>query len=233
MYWFYLADIPKKKIFLNQEESRHITKVLRYGIGDTVYLNDGKGSVYQCIIKFIDKKGCELESIAVKHHPQKEYRIHIAIAPTKNNSRFEWFLEKATEIGIDQITPIYSKHSERRKIQSPRLNKVLIGALKQSCQAYLPKLNEPMCFNDFIVNSGTNDSDMFIAAFHEENQELSSIYQRGEDATILIGPEGDFDKTEMDLALSLGVARVNLGKSRLRTETAGIVACHTISLINQ
>lgn len=233
MYWFYLADIPKEKIFLNQEEARHITKVLRYGIGDTIYLNDGKGSVYQCIIKFIDKKSCELESIAVKYHPKKECFVHIAIAPTKNNSRFEWFLEKATEIGIDQITPIYSNHSERRKIQSARLNKVLIGALKQSCQAYLPKLNEPIGFNDFIGNSETSNSEKFIAAFSEENQELRDMYQKSENATILIGPEGDFDKEEIGLALSKGFTRVNLGKSRLRTETAGIVACHTISLINQ
>ncbi len=232
MYRFYLADIPLEKINLSQEECRHITKVLRFGVGDIVYLTDGKGSIHQCVINSIDKKGCELKSVAVEYEPPKAYSLHIAIAPTKSNSRLEWFLEKATEIGIDQITPIYCNHSERRNIPSNRLHKILVGALKQSCQAYLPKLNDPIGFNDFIVNLGISDSNNYIAAFSEDNQELRDMYQKSKNATILIGPEGDFDEEEIGLALSKGFTRVNLGKSRLRTETAGIAACHTISLIN-
>jgi len=232
MYRFYLPHIPKENFFLNQEESRHITKVLRFSVGDSVFISDGKGSIHLCEIISNGKNGCELKSLSVEKHPAKEYNVHIAMAPTKNNSRFEWFLEKATEIGIDQITPIFCMHSERKNIQLNRLNKVLIGALKQSCQAYLPKLNEPMSFSELILKMKNNDANKFIATFNRENEELCNLYKKRKSSVILIGPEGDFEKTEIDLALQNGFTGVNLGNSRLRTETAGLVACHTISMIN-
>ncbi|MBE9491864.1 MAG: RNA methyltransferase, partial [Bacteroidetes bacterium] len=157
---------------------------------------------------------------------------HLAIAPTKNINRFEWFLEKATEIGIDEISPIICDHSERKTLKTDRLNKILITAIKQSIKVYLPKLNSPLTFNEFIQKPCS--SFKFIACIDEEHQlNLKKAYQKGKDVVIIIGPEGDFSREEIKLAKELKYLPISLGKSRLRTETAAIVACHTIQLLNE
>jgi len=156
--------------------------------------------------------------------------LHIAIAPTKNIDRIEWFLEKATEIGIDEITPLICIHSERRTVNAERLNKVIIAAMKQSLKAYLPKLNKETKIEEFIRQQTT--SSKFIGYCSGDTQKLKDMYKSGNDAVILIGPEGDFSEGEVMKAKENGFIPINLGNSRYRTETAALVACHTINLMN-
>jgi len=161
----------------------------------------------------------------------RPFRLHMAVAPTKNTARFEWFLEKATEIGVDEITPLICEHSERVQIRIDRLQKIILSAAKQSLKTYLPVLNEPVKFDDFIRLNLTGSR---FVAYVEEHQpiHLKTAYQNG-DCTILIGPEGDFSKKEMEAAFKKGFNPVSLGPSRLRTETAAIVACHIINIANE
>jgi 16S rRNA (uracil1498-N3)-methyltransferase len=162
---------------------------------------------------------------------KRPFRLHLAVAPTKNIARFEWFLEKATEIGVDEITPLICEHSERIQIRIDRLQKIILSAAKQSIKTYLPVLNEPMKFDDFIRLDHT--ASRFVAYVEEQQPlHLKVAYQSG-DCTVLIGPEGDFSKREMDIAFQNGFIPVSLGPSRLRTETAAIVACHIINIANE
>jgi len=165
------------------------------------------------------------------NYGKRRFRLHLAVAPTKNTARFEWFLEKATEIGIDEITPLVCEHSERVQIRIDRLQKIILSAAKQSLKTYLPILHEPMKFDDFI--SLNHPASRFVA-YVEEHQplHLKTVYQNG-DCVVLIGPEGDFSKKEMELAFQQGFKPVSLGPSRLRTETAAIVACHIINIANE
>lgn len=162
---------------------------------------------------------------------KRPFRLHLAVAPTKNIARFEWFLEKATEIGVDEITPLICEHSERVQIRIDRLQKIILSAAKQSLKTYLPILNEPMKFDAF---TRSNLPASRFVAYVEEHQpiHLKTAYQNG-DCTVLIGPEGDFSKIEMDKAFQQGFKPVSLGTSRLRTETAAIVACHIINIVNE
>jgi 16S rRNA (uracil1498-N3)-methyltransferase len=167
----------------------------------------------------------------MKEYLKQNYFLHIGIAPTKSMDRFEWFLEKAVEIGIDEITPVFCAHSERIKMKTDRLQKILISAMKQSLKAYLPKLNEPSDLKSLLLKDLKGQK--FIAYCESgEEDELQRVYRRGEDAVILIGPEGDFSSEEVSIAEKKEFIPISLGKSRLRTETAGIVACHTILLMN-
>ena len=162
---------------------------------------------------------------------KRNYHLHIAIAPTKNNDRLEWFLEKSTEIGIDEITPIICDQSERKVVKEDRLNKIISSAVKQSLKSIHPKLNQQIKFKDFLDKDFPGQK--FIAYIDDDvKTELSKVYKPSEDALILIGPEGDFRPEEVDLARKKGFTAVSLGKARLRTETAGIVSCHTINIIN-
>ena len=217
---------------LSKEESKHIVKVLRKQEGDIIHFTDGKGMFYETKIILSSPSACQVEII--KNYPgddERSYHLHLAIAPTKNNDRLEWFLEKTTEIGIDEITPIICQQSERKVVKYDRLNKVITAAVKQSLKSRHPKLNEQSTFKEFV--SQPFNGMKFIAYIDDDvNLELSSAYKAGENSLILIGPEGDFRKEEVDLAMQNGFIPVSLGKSRLRTETAGIVACHTINLIN-
>lgn len=230
---FYSPHIDSAEFKLPEEESKHCLRVLRLRIGDNVFITDGKGNLHEVTLMDENIKGCNVQIINSKTEYQKRnFSLHIAIAPTKNINRFEWFLEKCTEIGINEITPMFCEHSERRNISAERLNKVIIAALKQSCKAYLPKLNPAISFKE-LMKSNTNSS-KYIAICEEDidKKHLKEVYQKGENAIVLIGPEGDFSKGEIQLAYESGYKPVSLSKSRLRTETAGVVACEIINLIN-
>ena len=164
---------------------------------------------------------------------KSDLHIHIAIAPTKMNERFEWFLEKSTEIGINEITPILCEHSERKVLKLERMNKILVAAMKQSKQAYLPKLNAAVSFDSFVSNNTIEERYIAHCVENDEKKQLKEVIKKGADTLVLIGPEGDFSQKEIDHALKHGFSAVSLGNNRLRTETAAIVSCHTINLINQ
>ncbi len=232
MILFFAPDLTSGVYHLNKDESRHCIKVLRLNMGDALHITNGRGILVEAKLIEPDPKKCVVEILNTqKGFEKRNYRLHIAVAPTKNISRFEWFLEKATEIGIDEITPLICEHSERKVVKPERLEKILIGAMKQSLKAYLPVLNEAVNFFDFI-NKPFNDQKL-IASYTEGNSNLKNIYQLGQEALILIGPEGDFSPSEAERANNAGFSQINLGNSRLRTETAAVVACHTVYLGNQ
>jgi len=232
MYLFYSPLINQGQNILGEQESWHCTRVLRLAEGGIIHLTDGRGNLYKCVIRYSDPKQCIVNVVSVqKEYLKRKNYLHIGIAPTKSMDRFEWFLEKATEIGIDEITPVFCAHSERIRIKTERLQKILVAAMKQSLKAYLPKLNEPSNLKNLVDLDFTGQR--FIAFCESgEEDELQKVYQKGANALILIGPEGDFSPDEIALAKKQGFIPISLGKSRLRTETAGIVACHTITLLN-
>ncbi len=213
----------------------HAVKVLRMKAGDIIQLVDGAGGFYEAEINNPHPKHCEVKIIRKQSgFNKRNHYLHIAIAPTKNIERLEWFLEKATEIGIDEITPIICRFSERKMIKPERLEKVIVSAMKQSVKAYLPKLNDMCTFEELIKQSnGDNGSKCIAHCYDGEKRLLQSAYSKGQNALILIGPEGDFSQKEVNLALQHNFKPVSLGSSRLRTETAGIVACHTVNLLNE
>jgi len=233
MHVFYTPKIKGISYRLTEEESKHAIKVLRLKAGDEICMTDGCGGMYFGIIDNPDLKKCTIQVIEkIEQYNRRNYHLHIAIAPTKSNERFEWFLEKATEIGIDEITPIICKHSERKIIKHERFDKIILSAMKQSLRAYKPKLNPLTTFSDFINSCDTNST--FIA--HCENtpkQSLKSQITNYQNITILIGPEGDFSQDEIKKAVDNNIKEVHLGKSRLRTETAGIIACHTVNIFKE
>ena len=228
MQLFYIQN-PESEIILSAEESKHATKVLRKKEGDILNFTDGKGYLYKAVITVADTRKCRLQVVSSEQkEKQHNYYLHIAIAPTKNMDRFEWFLEKATEIGIDEITPIICSSSERKVIKTERGNRILLSALKQSLKYHLPKLNKAISLTNFIKQDfeGTK----YIAHCADgEKKELRTV-NKTEKNIILIGPEGDFSQKEIDLALQNQFKAVSLGASRLRTETAGIIAAHTINI---
>ena len=233
MQLFYTPDISDKKYTFSREESRHCIKVLRKKISDNIYLVDGKGNLYHTTLIDDNPKSCMVKvKYIVRDFKKRNYRIHIVVSPTKNNVRFEWFLEKVTELGIDEITPIICQNSERKVMKPARLNKILVAAMKQSLKAYLPQLNEAITWKEFIRQKF--NTDRFVAHLREGSKTpLKKWLKPQQDVMILIGPEGDFSDTEVREAMSSGFVPVSLGKSRLRTETAAIAACHTINLINE
>jgi 16S rRNA (uracil1498-N3)-methyltransferase len=228
MQLFYIQN-PESEIILSAEESKHATKVLRKKEGDILNFTDGKGIFYTAEITVADARKCRLKIVSTEQKAkQHNYHFHIAIAPTKNMDRFEWFLEKATEIGIDEITPIICSRSERKVIKTERGNKILLSAMKQSLKYHLPKLNEAISLNDFLKQEfeGTK----YIAHCEDGDKLNLKTVSKAEKTLILIGPEGDFSPKEIELALQNQFKAVSLGTSRLRTETAGIVAVHTINI---
>ena len=239
MQLFYNSSLHKNSIELNFDtiESRHIVKVLRKKEGDIVYITNGKNLLFKGAISSASEKKCQVQIIEVI--PQKQtrnYRVSIAIAPTKNNARFEWFLEKATEIGVDEIYPIICKHSERRVLKLERMQKIIQTAMKQSLQYKLPTLNNLISFKD-LISKNTGDQKLIALCEFDKNDltrnRLFSQIKTGTDVLILIGPEGGFSVDEIKLALQNSFIPVSLGATRLRTETAGIAAVHTISLKNE
>lgn len=234
MQLFFSKNIKNGIAQLDEIEARHAVQVLRRKVGDAMQLTDGEGNLYDGTIIEIGKKNCLVGiNSTVEAYNERPFKLHIAIAPTKNIDRFEWFLEKATEIGIDEITPLICKRSEREVIKWDRLNGVLLSAMKQSLKAYLPKLNEAIDFQKFMKQDFVSSQNFIGHCIEDaEKQLLSAMYKKGSHSVILIGPEGDFTEGEVSMALSKNFAAVSLGNSRLRTETAGVVACHTINLLN-
>jgi 16S rRNA (uracil1498-N3)-methyltransferase len=232
MALFYVPTIASGNI-LSEEESQHAIKVLRLQIGEEITVVDGVGGFFRARITNPHPKHCGFEIIEGKKEFGKlDYRLHIAIAPTKNIERLEWFVEKATEIGIDEITPVICRFSERKTVKEERLEKIIISAAKQSIKAYFPRLN-PLCTFDELMKKN-HASQKFIAHCYPTPKYLfQNKITKSSDVLILIGPEGDFTPEEVEKALSLGFIPVSLGDSRLRTETAGVVACHTVAIVNQ
>lgn len=229
---FYCPDISDT-CTLSDEESRHAVRVLRLKKKDEIYLVDGNGGLFKGEILLAHPKKSQIEIL--EKLPTTNYQLptdlHLAVAPTKSSDRFEWFLEKATEIGVTEITPLICEHSERKIVNVARSEKVLVAAMKQSLNLFLPKLNPSKKFSDFFSFSPIQYTQKFIA--HYDGKHLKYLYEKGKAAIILIGPEGDFSENEINLAKENGYVEASLGKNRLRTETAAIMACHTIRLMNE
>jgi len=224
MIVFYHSDLDHGQVHLTPDQSKHCIKVLRKKLNDQIVLVDGKGT--KVIAKILDPNAkkviCLLESRETQMPPL--YKRAIGIAPTKQMSRYEWFLEKATEVGITHIYPIIFKHSERKNIKTERLEKILISALKQSLRYHLPILEKPMSFKQFISDHSNAYSQKFIANYDPNNPDLKNSVRDGLNAIVLIGPEGDFHQSEIESAIASGFKAVNLSENRLRTETAGLAA---------
>ena len=229
MELFYSRDIAGGICRLDQDESGHCIKVLRHRCGDEINVIDGCGTLYRCRITSDSHKG--VEAVVTETHENwgtHPYRLHMAVCPTKNNDRFEWFVEKACEIGLDEISPVIGEHSERRIFKTARTEKILVSAAKQSLKASVPVVNEPVSVKDFIKGS-TEGLRMIAYCFEDEDIPRRSIKEvleeyEGSDITVMIGPEGDFSRSEAELALASGFIPVHLGASRLRTETAALTA---------
>jgi len=232
MTLFYVPNLATANV-LTEEESFHAVKVLRLQAGDYIIVVDGVGGYHKAKITLAHHKRCAFEILESQpEFGKRDYKLHIAIAPTKNMERLEWFIEKATEIGIDEITPIICRFSERKMVKEERLEKIIVSAAKQSVKAYFPKLNPQCSFDELLKNHQA--SQKFIAHCYEQDKRLfQTEISKVSDGFILIGPEGDFSEEEVQEAVALGFVPVSLGESRLRTETAGVVACHTVALLNQ
>jgi 16S rRNA (uracil1498-N3)-methyltransferase len=234
MQIFYAPDITGDTYTLDEKESKHCVRVLRMTKGTGVRLIDGKGNLYEGIISDPDPKKCTIAITGKKKDFElRNYRLHIAISPLKNTERFEWFIEKSVEIGVDEITPLICRNTEKPGIKRERANNLIISAMKQSLKSVKTILNDPCFFKDFIssdfkgIRMITHCNDSF------SRKKISEVYSKNENALILIGPEGDFSEDEIASAIEKGFSPVHLGHSRLRTETAGVAACHSIYFINQ
>jgi 16S rRNA (uracil1498-N3)-methyltransferase len=218
---------------LPAEESVHIARVLRMKPGDQLKLTDGKGNAAIATIEDPNPKACSVNIISIESAEKKGFSIHLAVAPTKNAARFEWFLEKSTEFGIDEITPVYCEHSERQNVRTERLEKVVIAAMKQSLSNFLPVINQPVDLSQ-LIKSKAGHENCFIAWVDDKPRpHLKDVCLPGKDALVLIGPEGDFSPREIKLALDSGFLPVSLGKARLRTETAALASCFIVNLLNE
>ena len=228
---FFTPDILSN-LELPVEEALHCIKVLRKKEGDEILLTDGKGFFYDAEIMQANPKHCIVNILKTIEQPKGwDFNLQIAFAPTKNIDRIEWFAEKATEIGIDRLSPILCQHSERKEIKAQRIEKILVSAMKQSQKALLPQLDDIQSFSKFIKQE--YDGQKFIAhCYPQEKVLLKDIYKKGSNALILIGPEGDFSEEEVKMAIGHGFKPISLGDSRLRTETAALVACHTLHVLS-
>ena len=234
MQLFYNSDINENttQFSFPKEESKHIVKVLRKTTGDTLHITNGKGWLFVAEVSVANINKCTANIVSKTLQPKHNYNLHIAVAPTKMNDRYEWFLEKATEIGVDSITPIICDHSERKIIKPERFDRILQSAMKQSLSCYLPKLNNAIAFKDFIKQDFKDY--LFIAHCEETDRKLLKQQLKTKtNITILIGPEGDFSVKEIKEAIENNFIPVTLGETRLRTETAAIVACHSVAFINE
>jgi len=231
MNFFYHPEISGFEIILPEEESRHCIRVLRLKKNESLYLVDGKGTLYRALIVDPDIRGTGVKIIeSTPDYRQRIHYLHIAIAPTKNTDRFEWFLEKATEIGIDEITPIICARSERKTVHSERAQRILVAAMKQSQRAYLPRFNLVKPFDEVLA--GAQAKSKIITHCNVENLPLISNGLINESpVVILIGPEGDFTLQEVEMAVKKGFAEASLGPFIYRTETAGVLACHEFNLL--
>jgi 16S rRNA (uracil1498-N3)-methyltransferase len=234
MQLFYNPNINESSdsFSFDKEESKHIIKVMRKKGGDILFVTNGLGYLFKTEIILGSDIKCTVKIVSFEKTDRPNYKLHLAVAPTKMNDRYEWFLEKATEMGISEITPIICEHSERKFVKTDRFDKIIQSAMKQSIQLYLPTLNEPVTFKEFIKS---NNDDVLLIAHCEETDKksLKDVLKPNENITMLIGPEGDFSNKEIALALENKYLPVSLGKTRLRTETAAVVACHSVVFVNE
>lgn len=235
MELFFSQDIEGGTVRLNHDESGHCIKVLRHKCGDEISVIDGGGTLYRCRITSDSHKGVEAVILdSQSGWGGHGYNLHLAVCPTKNNDRYEWFAEKACEIGFDTLSPIIGEHSERRVLKTQRVEKILVSGAKQSLKAAVPVVNEPVSVKEFIQQSADCDALKLIAyCFEDEQHPRRSIRQvlesyEGSDIIVMIGPEGDFSKEEAELAMAEGFTPVHLGNSRLRTETAALTAAAAV-----
>jgi 16S rRNA (uracil1498-N3)-methyltransferase len=234
MQIFYMPDIKGNTCLMDENESRHIIRVLRMAKGDRLKLVDGNGNLFEGVISNPDPSGCGITITGVTNNFEKrEYKLQIAISPIKNQERFEWFVEKSVEIGIDEITPVICRNTEKPGIKRDRLNNIIISAMKQSIKAFKPVLNEPVAFSEFINSDISGIKMIAHCNLLYDRSKIDQVYRKNTDAVILIGPEGDFSEEELNLAFEHDFKSVHFGRSRLRTETAGIAACHSVYFINQ
>jgi 16S rRNA (uracil1498-N3)-methyltransferase len=234
MTLFYIENCDSSLQHLPKEESKHAVKVLRLQFGDHLAITNGKGSIFTAKVISPNPKMCEIEIFETSISNPKPYKIHMAVAPTKLNDRYEWMLEKMTEIGVDEITPIISHQSERKILKLERMNRIIISAVKQSWKAHKPILNAPVKYADFIKNNVFDQN--FIAHCNGgcgNDVHLKNLALPNKNIGVLIGPEGDFSETEVELATQNNWIKIGLGTERLRTETAGLVSCFTLNLINE
>ena len=216
----------------DKEESKHIIKVLRKKDTDILHVTNGLGFLFTTEITLASDSKCTVKIISFEKAAPSKFRLHLAVAPTKMNDRYEWFLEKATEIGIQEITPIICDHSERKVINNERFDKILLAAMKQANELYLPKLNPAISFKEFL-NLQNDDFKLIAHCEETDKKTLKSVLKSNQNITMLIGPEGDFSQKEIALALNNDYTAVSLGNTRLRTETAAIVACHSVVFVNE
>jgi 16S rRNA (uracil1498-N3)-methyltransferase len=234
MQLFYNPNIDEttESFSFDKEESKHIIKVLRKKDTDILFVTNGSGLLFKTEITLASDNKCTVKILSFEKAEPSKFHIHLAVAPTKMNDRFEWFLEKATEIGIHEITPIICDRSERKVVNNDRFDKILLTAMKQSNVLFLPKLNDAITFKEFIKRK--NEGLQLIAHCEEtDKKSLKSVLKPNENVTLLIGPEGDFSEKEIALALENNYVPVSLGNTRLRTETAAIVACHSVVFVNE
>lgn len=222
--FFYISQYneSKEQLFLDEETSRHVVQVLRMKEGEQINLTDGNGNLFTCEISEAGKKSCLVRIKETKHRAQGTRRVSVALSLLKNTNRFEWFLEKATEIGVSEIIPLICERTEKEKFRYDRMNAICISAMLQSQQCWLPVLHQPMDFNKAVMLSASNQK--FIAHCDEGPKNQLTNQPINQSSLILIGPEGDFTPKEIELALQNGFQPVSLGETRLRTETAGVVA---------
>ncbi|MFV5696602.1 16S rRNA (uracil(1498)-N(3))-methyltransferase [Flavobacterium sp. LB3P122] len=234
MQLFYNPTIDEttENFSFDKEESKHIIKVLRKKDSDILHVTNGLGYLFKTEITLASDNKCTVKIISFEKSAPSKFHLHLAVAPTKMNDRFEWFLEKATEIGIHEITPIICDRSERKVVNTERFDKIILTAMKQSNILFLPKLNDAMTFKEFIKHK--KEGFQLIAHCEETNKKtLKSVLEPNQNVTLLIGPEGDFTEKEIELALENNYVPVSLGNTRLRTETAAIVACHSVVFVNE
>ncbi|MDR2927112.1 MAG: 16S rRNA (uracil(1498)-N(3))-methyltransferase [Cytophagaceae bacterium] len=233
--YFYEPNITQNGNILNEEESYHCLHVLRGKIGDKIVVIDGAGNRFLCKIAAVSRNRCQVIIEAHETSVLPVSKCHIAVAPTKNIDRFEWFIEKSTETGIREITPLICSHSERKVLKYERLEKIVVSAVKQSMSLWKPALNPLLAFKEFVTMPLPAETQKFIAHCGSDDAKvlLKNVCIPHRDTVILIGPEGDFASNEIQLALDNGYRPVSLGNNRLRTETAALVACHTVELINE
>lgn len=234
MQLFYQPTLRQtdQQIWFPKQESKHIVKVLRKKMGDKIQVTNGKGTLFTAEITEANSSQCLASILKTQTKKKRPYSLHLAVAPTKKNDRFEWFLEKATEIGIDKITPLICTRSERKKIKLERYERVLQSAMKQSLHYRLPILEAPVDFSDFIQQK--HKGQCFIAHCEKtDKKSLKNGIMPQQEYTVLIGPEGDFSSEEISAALKQKFIPISMGNNRLRTETAAIVACHTVALCNE
>ncbi len=232
MYLFYVPETEAGLAVFPEDEARHCVQVLRRRPGDEVVWTDGKGCFFKGTLVETGKKRAVARVATQWPDPlRRPFRLHVAVAPTKQVDRYEWFLEKATELGVERITPLWCRRSVRRNLRIDRLYRILVAAMKQSFRAHLPQLDEPIAFDEFVAHHLPKGTQRFLATCQPLPEvHLQDAWTEGKDLVVLVGPEGDFTPQEQEAARAAGCVPVHLGRARLRTETAGVLVAALVAL---